>query len=124
VLFSKFCIQYSNVGGLGAQYPLGADYYTFHRLLPHFSVHASVNYDSILEWSKSCRNHGIQFLSGRTLKCSLDELKIKHFHAYNAILVKSVATHPKRLFGVYYVQIAYAYLLYAIEARPLLEVKG
>ena len=53
---------------------------------PCFSIVSSSGYN--LQWAQHCKYLGVEFVSGRALRCSFDYVKKKIFRSFNAIFGK------------------------------------
>jgi hypothetical protein len=73
-----------------------------------------------IHWADSCRYLGVNFVSGRFFRCSLDESKSRFFRAFNAVYSKvgHFASEPV-LLGLIRAK-CMPILLYGIESCPLL----
>jgi hypothetical protein len=78
------------------------------------------SHGGVIHWTDSCRYLGVEFISGRSFRCSLDNAKSRFFRAFNAVYGKvgCFASDPV-LFSLIRAK-CLPILLYAIEACPLL----
>ena len=73
-----------------------------------------------IQWVSSCRYLGISIVSGRTFRCSFDNVKARFFRAFNAIYSKVGRLASEEVILSLLRTKCLPILLYATEACPLL----